>query len=143
MKLTPKQKAFCDYYIQTLNATESAVKAGYSKKTAPFIGSENLKKPYLRLYIDERLKQKDNDRIASQDEVLELLTQMARGEIQEETVSVYKDRSEIVKKQATPRDRNKALELLGKRYSLFTERIEANVSQDIVVEWGGDDRTED
>ncbi len=44
MKLTPKQKAFADYYIQTGNATEAAIKAGYSKKTARFIGNENLTK---------------------------------------------------------------------------------------------------
>ena len=143
MKLTPKQKAFCDYYITSLNATAAAIKAGYSKKTAGVIGRENLQKPYLRLYIDERLKEKENERIASQDEVLQMLTEIARGEAEEEQVVAYSKKYEIAKKKASLRDRNKALELLGKRYSLFTERIEANVSQDIVVEWGSEDGAED
>ena len=51
MKLTLKQKKFCDYYMSSGNATESAVKAGYSKKTAKQIGMENLTKPYFLIYI--------------------------------------------------------------------------------------------
>lgn len=138
MKLTPKQKAFCQYYIETLNATESAIRAGYSEHTACAIGTENLRKPNIRLYIDEQMALKDNARIASAEEVLELLTQMARGEMQEETVSTYRDRSEIVKKQITPRDRARAAELLGKRYALFTEKhdISGDLGLHINVDYG-------
>jgi phage terminase small subunit len=54
MKLTPKQQAFADYYIQSGNATEAAIKAGYSEKTAKQIATENLSKPYLASYIKEK-----------------------------------------------------------------------------------------
>lgn len=82
-KLTPKQKAFCDFYIQSGNATESAVKAGYSKKTAKVIGSENLTKPAIAQYIDERLKPKEKKRIADADEVMQYFTDVMRGEIKD------------------------------------------------------------
>jgi phage terminase small subunit len=55
-KLTPKQKLFCDKYIECKNATESALFAGYSEKTASEMGYENLNKPQLKSYIDERLE---------------------------------------------------------------------------------------
>lgn len=63
-KLTPKQKAFADYYIETGNATEAAIKAGYSEKTAKVTGYENLTKPYLKSYIDKRMKELESARIA-------------------------------------------------------------------------------
>lgn len=55
-KLTAKQKIFCKEYLKDKNATQAAIRAGYSKKTAPLIGSENLKKPYLSLVIEEGLE---------------------------------------------------------------------------------------
>ncbi|MDQ4680759.1 terminase small subunit, partial [Stenotrophomonas maltophilia group sp. RNC7] len=79
-KLTVKQKAFCDYYIETGNATEAAVRAGYSEKTAKVIGSENLTKPYIKSYIDDRLKSIEDKRIAKGEEVLQYLTKVMRGE---------------------------------------------------------------
>lgn len=65
MELTPKQKAFADYYIECGKVTEAAVKAGYSKKTAAKIGSENLKKPDVSAYIAQRQSQIDSERICS------------------------------------------------------------------------------
>ena len=84
MKLTPKQKAFCDYYIQTGNASEAARKAGYSEKTAPFIGAENLKKPKISAYIAERLAEVDKKRIADADEVMQFYTSVLRGEVKDQ-----------------------------------------------------------
>ena len=63
-KLTEKQKRFADYYIETANVTEAAIKAGYSKKTARVIGQENLLKPAIKNYIDEKLTEMSNNRIA-------------------------------------------------------------------------------
>lgn len=123
-KLTPKQKAFCDYYIETLNATESAKRAGYSEKTAREMGTENLSKPLIRAYIDKILAEKDNERIASQDEVLQFLTSMMRGEIHEEVVATDDFKPVIVTKKAQPKDRIKAGELLAKRYGLDKSQIE-------------------
>ncbi|MDN5462602.1 MAG: terminase small subunit, partial [Lactococcus sp.] len=52
--MTEKQKKFCDYFIETGNATKAAIFAGYSEKTAKQIGQQNLTKLYLRSYIDKR-----------------------------------------------------------------------------------------
>lgn len=129
-KMTEKQKAFCDYYIETGNATEAAIKAGYSKKTAKVIGSENLTKPYLKQYIDERLAKIEDARIAKGEEVLQYLTKVMRGE--------EKDQFGL---DASLQDRTKAAELLGKRYRLFVEKIEADVNQTVI--FTGEDELED
>lgn len=116
-KMTEKQKAFCDYYIETGNATEAAIKAGYSKKTAKVIGSENLTKPYLKQYIDERLTKIEDERIAKGEEVLQYLTRVMRGE--------EKDQFGL---DSSLQDRTKAAELLGKRYRLFVDKVESDVN---------------
>ena len=128
-RLTEKQRRFADYYIETGNGTEAAVKAGYSKKTARVIGQENLLKPAIKNYIDEKLTEMSNKRIASANEVMELLTSAARGELEEEVVVVesvgdYCSEAKIIKKQIGAKDRIKAAELLGKRYRLFTDKLE-------------------
>ena len=68
--MTEKQKLFCEEYLISLNATQAAIKAGYSEKTAYSIGNENLKKPEIQEYIQKRLKEKEDALIAKQDEVL-------------------------------------------------------------------------
>ena len=118
-ELTEKQKRFIDYYIETANATESARKAGYSQKTAKNIGAENLTK--LNFFIQKKLEEKENKRIASQDEVLEYLTKVMRGE--------EKDQFGL---DASLQDRTKCAELLGKRYGTFVEKKE--LSGNCIVE---------
>lgn len=135
-KLTIKQKAFADYYIETGNATESAIRAGYSKKTAAVIGAENLIKPNIKNYIEERVKQIEDERIAKADEVLKYLTAAMRGEINEEVVVVEGEgegcsSAKIVKKEISAKDRIKAAELLGKRYRLFIDKVEADVNANV------------
>ena len=71
MELTPKQKAFADYYLETGNATEAAKRAGYSENSAKQIGTENLSKKYISQYIAERQKQVEDSRIADISEVLQ------------------------------------------------------------------------
>lgn len=110
-KLTEKQKRFIDYYIETANATESAKRAGYSSKTAKNIGAENLTK--LNFFIQQKLEEKESQRIASQDEVLEYLTKVMRGE--------EKDSFGL---DASLQDRTKCAELLGKRYGTFVDKKE-------------------
>lgn len=80
-ELTPKQKAFADYYIETGNASESARRAGY--KCAEQQGKENLQKPTIIAYIAERTKPTEDKRIATGDEVMEFLTAVMRGEIKD------------------------------------------------------------
>lgn len=58
--MTEKQKLFCEEYLIDLNATQAALRAGYSEKTAYSIGNENLKKPEIQEYIQKRLKEKED-----------------------------------------------------------------------------------
>lgn len=84
MELTPKQKAFADYYLKTGNATEAAKLAGYSENSAKQIGTENLSKPSISQYIAERQKQVEDSRIADISEVLQFFTSVMRGEIKDQ-----------------------------------------------------------
>lgn len=99
-KLTIKQQKFCDYYIQTGNATESAKKAGYSSTTASVIGFENLKKPYIKNYIDEQRKQIHENTVAKTGEILEFWSSIMRS------------------KDIPVQIRLKASEYLGKAYDI-------------------------
>ena len=115
--MSEKQKAFCDYYITTLNATEAARLAGYSEKTARSIGNENLTKPIIKEYIEMRLADMDAARVANANEVMEYLTRVMRGE--------EKDQFGL---DASLQDRTKAAERLGKRYRLFVDKTETELS---------------
>lgn len=77
VKLTIKQQAFADYYIKSGNATQSAVRAGYKKKTAGQTGAENLKKPYIKEYIKQRTNQIKDDRVVDLKRAMELLSNIA------------------------------------------------------------------
>lgn len=128
-KLTVKQKKFADYFIETGNATQAAIKAGYSKNSARQMGNENLTKPYIKKYIDEKMKQIEDKQIAKAEEVLKHLTSMMRGEEREEVVVTentgdYESKARIVKKQVSARERIRAAELIGRRYSLFTDKVD-------------------
>ena len=125
-KLTEKQKRFIDYYVETANATESAKRAGYSSKTAKNIGAENLTK--LNYFVQERLQQLEDNRIASQEEVLQYLTKVMRGE--------EKDQFGL---DASLQDRTKCAELLGKRYGAFKEKVDVTGNIPVVIQ---DDITE-
>ena len=138
MKLTEKQKRFCDYYIEVGNATEAARKAGYSKKTARFIGNENLTKPNIKVYIDKKLKELENERIAKAEEVLKYLTSVMRGEETEEVVVVeaigdFQSKATTVEKEISAKDRIKAAELIGKRYAMWTDKQQINENQVIQI----------
>ncbi|MGY3732642.1 terminase small subunit [Pediococcus acidilactici] len=96
MKLTAKQKKFADNYIKTGNATQSAIDAGYSKKTAPTIASENLIKPNIKAYIDEKMREIESDRIMGAQEALEFLTNVVRGkELETKVVATQYDVSTV------------------------------------------------
>lgn len=157
-KLTAKQRRFCDEYLIDLNATQAAIRAEYSQKTAGVIANENLKKPYIQDYIKKRMDEKEKDLIADQDEVLRYLTSVMRREKSENVVvtlaeekSYYaldddgkmrkrtekKEIPKIVEIPARLVDSNKAAELLGRRYSLFTDTVDVNGSIPVVIA-GGD-----
>ena len=112
--MTPKQKAFADYYIETGNATEAAKRAGYSEKMAHSIGSENTKKPEVAQYIADRMAEQEKSRIASADEVIAFYTAVIRGEV--------KDQFGL---DASLADRIKAADSLMKRYNVADDRNRA------------------
>ncbi len=158
--MTAKQQLFCDEYLISLNATQAAIKAGYSEKTARFIGAENLTKPNIQEYIEKRLAEKEDALIAKQDEVLKYLSSVMRREHKENVVVTLKtttekwvkvDGTDTLKKQSITEekpaiieipaklsDANKAAELLGKRYGLYTDKFEADIDTElkITVDYG-------
>lgn len=145
MKLTIKQKAFADYYIELGNATEAYIKAGYKaskRDIAEVEGCKLLRNPKVEAYLKEREKQIESDRIAKAEEVLAFLSASLRGEVLEEVVSTESIegmiKPVILKKQLSVKDRIKAAELLGKRYALFTEKVdlEGNVGVTIIDDIG-------
>ncbi len=122
--MNERQKKFVDYYIQTGNASEAARRAGYSKKTAYSIGEENLRKPEIRKAIERRLKSMESKRVAETQEVLEHLTSVLRGEVQEEVVTASGKQFTI---PVSEKDRLKAAEMLLKVSGAFKEKIDVKM----------------
>lgn len=116
MKLTAKQKKFANNYIKTGNATQSAIDAGYSKKTAPTIASENLIKPNIKAYIDKKMREIESDRIMGAQEALEFLTNVVRGEELETKVVTTQYDVSTVKVPADVKTKISAAKEILKRY---------------------------
>jgi len=138
MKLTKKQEMFVEEYIIDLNATQAAIRAGYSKKTAGQIGEQNLKKLEIQQAINEKLAEKKEKLIMKQDEILERLTQQGRREATDYQVvitekPVTNEKGDVVAIEKLPeivevptqnKDVIKALETLGKYYVMWTDKQE-------------------
>ena len=133
-RMTAKQKRFCDEYLIDLNATQAAIRAGYSKKAARQVGNENMSKPYIKNYSEERMQEKEDSLIAKQDEVLKYLTSVMRGESKSSVLAMAGDGvQKVIQKPPDERERTKAAELLGKRYRLFTDKVEVEGAIPIVI----------
>ncbi|HFU4055605.1 TPA: terminase small subunit [Streptococcus suis] len=128
-KLTLKQQKFIDEYIISGNATYAAIKAGYSEKTAGMVGSENLKKPYIKSAIDERLAVLESQKIAKQDEVLQVFTSILRQELTEEITEINQATGELVTYEKKPSIAEviKAGSELMKRYPTALELQKLNL----------------
>lgn len=138
MKLTDKQKKFCEEYLIDCNATQAAIRAGYSKKTAYSIGEQNLKKLEIKTYIDEMLENVKSNNIADATEVMEYLTSVVRGKSISEIVVVEGvgegcSVARNVQKAPDEKERLKAAELLGRRYGLFKENVNLEVEPVMIV----------
>lgn len=132
MKLTIKQKRFADEYIISGNAEEAAITAGYSEKYARGNAYKLVAKSGVKSYIEERLKELDNKAIAKQEEVLQYLTSVMRGELEEEVLYGIGDGVQSTRHiEVGAKDRLKAAELLGKRYRLFTDKVELDADVDM------------
>jgi phage terminase small subunit len=150
MALTPKQARFVEHYLVDLNATQAAVRAGYSPKTAEKIGSENLKKPEVRRAIDEAQQRRSERVQVTSDDVLRELLRIATTDIglafdehgglkalKDIPVDVRRAISSVEVEQLSVDgvsigtvaklkfwDKTKSLELLGKHLRLFADKIE-------------------
>jgi phage terminase small subunit len=140
MILREKQKRFADYYLETGIEYEAYIKAGYKVKSeavARANASRLLTNANVKIYIAERLKEIEDARIAKPEEVMKFLSASMRGEITEEVVVVEGcgegcSDAKTVEKQISAKERIKAAELIGKRYALFTEKV--NLSGNLGVQ---------
>lgn len=129
-KLTLKQQAFADYYIELGNATEAAIKAGYSHKYAAQNTDKLLKNTNISAYIENRMNEIQSQRIANQEEVMELLTAVLRGEARSAVLRGIGEGAQVIEEYMPPTtaERIRAAELIGKRYALFTDKQEINAT---------------
>ena len=138
MKLTDKQKKFCEEYLIDCNATQAAIRAGYKEKYAHTNANKLLQKTTLKNYIDELLKKIKNNNIADATEVMEYLTSVVRGKSSSEIVVVEGigdgcSVARTMQKQPDEKERLKAAELLGRRYGLFKENVNLEVEPVMIV----------
>ncbi len=145
MGMTEKQKRFADEYLIDLNGTR-AYKVAYPKvkndATAAQAASRMLRNVKVKTYIDEQLEKIHNEKTADAQEVLEYLTAVMRGETESSVLGLCGDGcQEVLEKPPDEKERLKAAELLGKRYSLFTDKVDLNADMDlkITVDYGEDE----
>lgn len=145
MALTEKQELFFKEYMVDSNATQAAIRAGYSPKTAYSQGQRLLKNVDGQELMKSMMAERDAKLIADQDEVLRYLTSVIRGESESEEIVIenigdFTSKARTMKKAPSEKDRLKAAELLGKRYSLFKENVKLGVTPVVI---GGDEGLED
>lgn len=132
--MTDKQKRFCDEYLIDCNATQAAIRAGYSQKSARQIGQENLSKLDIKNYIDDRLAEIRAAKTADATEVIEYLTSVMRGESSSAVLSLCGDGcQEVVEKAPDEKEKLKAAEMLGKRYGIFTDKVNVEGTSKVVI----------
>lgn len=140
-KLTVKQQRFCDEYLIDLNATQAAIRSGYSEKTAYSQGQRMLKNVEVKAYLDEQITKIQSEKIADATEVMEYLTKVLRGESQSEIVVVenigdFTSEARTMLKAPDEKERLKAAELLGKRYNMFSDKMKVDVAMPVVISGG-------
>ena len=147
--MTEKQKMFADEYLIDLNATRAyrvVYKNIKNDGVARRNGSRLLTNADIKTYIDERLAEIHDEKTADAKEVMEYLTSVMRGESTSEEIVVEgigdgMSEARTMEKKPSERDRLKAAELLGKRYGLYTDKIETDVDMnlEITIDYGEDD----
>ncbi|AMG20714.1 terminase small subunit [Staphylococcus saprophyticus] len=129
MKLTVKQQKFADEYIISGNATEAAIKAGYSKKTAEATASRLLRNVKVSEYINKRLKELKEERLMDIEEALMISASIARGEHQQSYTKIYNNLKDEVDKEITythtPRieERQRSIEHILKVHGILNGRL--------------------
>lgn len=121
-ELTAKQQMFCREYLIDLNATQAAIRAGYSEKTAYSIGEENLKKPEIAQYVQSLMDKRAQRVDVTADYVLNSIVEIT--ERCKQGVPVIVDGQRIGEWKFEPSAALKGCELLGKHLKLFTDKID-------------------
>lgn len=154
-KLTPKQKRFIEEYLIDLNATQAAIRAGYSPRTAGEIGSQNLNKLHIRARVDQELAERSKRTGINQDRVIRELARIALvnpadvidmdkatimyGASEDDTAAILSvkvkriptEAGTITEREIRMADKIKALELLGKHLGMFTDKF--NISGEVGI----------
>lgn len=154
MALTKKQKRFIDEYLIDLNATQAAIRAGYSPGTAQQIGSENLSKPVIRARLDKAIAERSKRTGVNADRVIMELAKIAfvnaedvidmdtatvkAGALPEDTAAIQSVKLKTfgedgIEREIKMADKLKALELLGKHLGMFTEKVNLAGSIPVVI----------
>lgn len=124
-KMTAKQRLFCDEYLIDLNATQAAIRAGYSEKYAHTNAAKLLQITTIKNFIAARLAEKEDNLIAKQDEVLRYFTSVMRGESRSSVLArTVEGSEEVIEKPPDEKERLDAAKQLAKRYGLDGEEIE-------------------
>lgn len=146
MKMTDRAKRFCDEYLIDMNGKQAAIRAGYAPKYADRQAYTLLQTEKVKQYIAERMEEKNKLLIASQDEILQYLTTVLRGESESEIVIVEGcgdgiSEAKRLKKQPDEKERLRAAELLAKRYGLLNDKL--NITGAVPVVISGENDLED
>lgn len=163
--MTAKQQRFCDEYLIDLNATQAAIRAGYSVDTAKEIGCENLTKPNIQETIAKAMAERSKRTGVNQDRVVLELAKIAfvnandlidpkdasvKASATEDDLACiqsvkvktsFTTNGESVEREIKLNDKMKALELLGKHLGMWNDKIDLNVSLPVVI--SGEDDLED
>ena len=132
--LNEKQQRFADEYLVDLNATQAAIRAGYSEKTAGAQASRLLKDVNISAYIEQRMAEKQEDTIASAEEVMQYLTSVIRGKSRSHVLARNDLGAEyIVEKPPDEKERLKAAELMGRRHQLFTDKVKVDGNMPVMI----------
>lgn len=159
--MTKKQKRFVEEYLIDLNATQAAIRAGYSPDTAGSIGAENLKKPEIKSRIDQAMAERSRRTGINQDRVLQELARIGFAKITDvvdpETAEIRTDASDDdlaciqsikikpnefgTEREVKLYDKKAALVDLGKHLGLFKDKVELSGDMDlnITIDYGEDD----
>lgn len=163
MALTKKQKLFIEEYLADLNATQAAIRAGYSPDTAGSIGNENLKKPEIRAHINKAMAERSKRTGINQDRIVNELAKIAfvkitdvvdercriKASAKEEDLSCIESikvktstgaNTESVEREVKLSPKLKALELLGRHLGMWNDKLDISADMDlnIHIDYGDD-----
>lgn len=129
-----KHETFCLELVSGKNNTQAAIAAGYSEKTAYSIANRLLKNVEIKSRINELMEQIASEKVADAQEVMEYLTSVMRGESRSSVLCLAGDgMQEVIEKPPDEREKLRAAEMLGKRYGLYTEKIEQQTDMELKI----------